>query len=98
MGEVFTQHRDYKLESYANTNKAHWSTAMRIAYSKRRYLYQHIDAQARRLPGNGDDVLEKLPWAADIVDRQRNVLLLSLDKFLRELKKHDPARRTRARR
>jgi hypothetical protein len=96
MLELLNQHRDYKLESFANTSKAHWSPAVKLAYSKRRYLYKHIDLQAHRLRGDGDYFLDKLPRAAAMMDRLRNEK--TLPEYLKVLKRADPTTKTRTRR
>jgi hypothetical protein len=94
MADILTQHELYGLDQFRNATKTNWSNALRVAYSKRLYLYEQIAATARRLRQAGT-FEEKLKVAADTLDIARNNM--SMAKYLNRLKYSDPQSKKRKR-
>ena len=71
--------------------KASWEQRARNSFSKRTYLYDRIVERARGMR-LGNDFQQKMLLAAQQMDfeLQSDVTLLSLDKYIKHLKKHDP--------
>ncbi len=88
----------YKLENYRNVDKSTWEQRARISFSKRTYLYDRILERAR-LMQVGNDFQEKKILAAQQMDceLQSDITLLSLNKYIKHLKKHDPTVKKRNR-
>ena len=71
MATLLTQHEMYKLSDFEHANKSGWRNSLRVAYSRRPYLYQKISetASRHRLTGQQEETLKA---AADIMDAARN--------------------------
>jgi hypothetical protein len=81
----------YELENDRNADKSTWEQRVRISFSKRTYLYDRIIERARVMRGD-DDFQKKKVLAARQMDSelQSDIRLLSLNKYIKHLKKYDP--------
>ena len=88
MVEILHEHEEiFDLEQYRHTRHSLWSKALKLAWSKRVYLYDCIVKKADRSLQNTTH-REKKEKAASDLDLLRG--LMSLDQFLKYLKSNDP--------
>lgn len=94
MATLLQQHVAYRLDDFKNVaNKKNWPQNIRLAFSKRLYLFGHIEAQARRLRSAEESHENKLRRAAALLDTKRAGK--SLPQFMVELKALDPQTKKR---
>lgn len=86
------QHAQYGLSKYQSSNKLHWPNNVRNAFSKRAYLYHHLERKANRMHGDAD-LATKIPLAAAKLDDDRKGI--SMHKIYRQLKSVDPTTKKR---
>ena len=97
MATLLQQHVAYRLDDFKDVpSKKSWPQNVRLAFSKRLYLFAHIEAQARRLRGAEELHENKLRRAAALLDTKRAGK--SLPQFMAELKSLDPNTKKRKRR
>jgi hypothetical protein len=94
--KLLQEHFDHKLNEFETARKQDWPQALRIAYSKRMYLYRHIVVQAHRYRSEQDFMRVKVPKAAADLDRRRPKGQ-TLPQYMKILKLEDPATATRKR-
>lgn len=94
--ELVEQHYEYKLDSFVHGSKSHWPTSVRVAYSKRKNLFEYIRNKASRVRGP-DDIKTKTLSTATTMDREERGEL-SVDKFARLVCNNSVTRKKRNRR
>jgi hypothetical protein len=87
--ELLSSHRLLRLHTLDGVDKSRWSNAVRLAYSKRTYLYKKIVARARGLGVSHQTLEEKMLGAAQLFDGERGGRTLA--QFYRHLKDQDAA-------
>ena len=93
--ELVRQHYENRLEQYNNSCKAHWPSKIQQAFSKRKYLFNHIQLRAARLRGP-ESIKTKMMLTASSMD-QNEMANGSVDKFLNNVRNSDPSRKRRNR-
>jgi len=88
MMQILVEHDDiFHLEQYRHTKHTAWSKALKLAWSKRIYLYDCIVLKADRSLQNTSYHERKIKAASDL-DAMRGTM--TLDMFMKHLKSHDP--------
>lgn len=88
MMQILVEHDDiFDLEQYRHTKHTTWSKALKLAWSKRIYLYDRIVLKADRSLQNTTHQERKRKAASDF-DSMRGAM--TLDMFMKHLKSHDP--------
>ena len=97
--DLVVQHYSNKLERYNNSCKSHWPSSIRQAFSKRKYLFNHIQERAARIRGP-ESIKKKMILTAmgmDQTERGKGKDNVSVDKFLNAVRNSDPTRKKRNR-
>lgn len=89
--EVLKQHQQRKLDTFKNSTKQHWPDPLRLAFSKRKYLYEQICKRAALFSGSDAERMDK---AARRMDEERGVS--SVNSYLEQLKQNDSTVKRRA--
>ena len=86
--QVLDEHLSLELDKFEELPKHEWGTPIRMAYSKRQYLFKAIQRRAKVIRGN-HSVERKMEKAVDFLEQERERLELSLNKFFLYLKGND---------
>jgi hypothetical protein len=92
--ELLAQHQQANLSSFELAKKKHWSSSLKLRFSKRTYLYNKIKERAQRNPGN--TAQERMQNAALAMDREKGTK--SMNEYLKLLKSIDPTTKSRSKR
>lgn len=88
--QLLQQHEQLELDGFENQKKSHWEQSMRLAFSKRHYMYKQILERARRLRLNGNTTFQqKKLEAARRMDEEREASAQTMSKYLDALKRAD---------
>jgi hypothetical protein len=93
--DILLEHKKFKIGDYKNENRSNWGHALRNNFSRRMYLYGHIEAGAARYVEEIDDLDDRMTAAALALDRERGHR--SVAQFHNELRKKDPTVKKRKR-
>jgi hypothetical protein len=89
--ELLQGHESLGLHWLVNASKGHWPAPVRLAFSRRQYLYNTIVERARLL--QGDEFENKKKRAAERLDNERHGK--TIPTFLSYLKENDGRTRRR---
>lgn len=96
--QLLQQHEHLQLDGFENQKKSHWEQSMRLAFSKRHYVYKQILERARRLRLNDNSTFQQRKVeAARRMDQDRENHAQTMSKYLDALKRADGTIRRRIR-
>ena len=78
--ELLQQHYDNKLDTLDDSYKGHWPLSVRNRFSKRKNLFEHITAKAKRIRSD-ESMIQKTILAATALDAERNNLQLTVNQY-----------------
>lgn len=96
--DCFFQHQENNLQQFDNGDKKDWPQRLRLAFSKRKYLYEQVRKRAVNFTSY-TTFQERMQAAARKMDEERlEKQLASVDKYIQYLKGSDPSVRKRKKR